>query len=189
MSVVAPIPADQAPLLARPFYAGGDPGPIAATLAHVPELMEVTLPFVSTALSPSAVDARTKEIVIVRTSAILGCRYCVDTHTPVAIDAGLTVDEVRSLRMEPGPGVDEVFGSERERALVAWTDEVAGGRGRVQADLTRALRTHVSDHELVELTVLVGATMLLNRYATALELPVSAGTLARLGAAGFETGS
>ncbi len=28
------------PLLARPYYDGGDPGPIVAALAQVPELLE-----------------------------------------------------------------------------------------------------------------------------------------------------
>ena len=68
---------DQAPLLARPYYAGGDPGPIVAALAQVPELLETTMPFLGTALGPSGIDWRTKEIVIVRTSALAGCRYCV----------------------------------------------------------------------------------------------------------------
>jgi AhpD family alkylhydroperoxidase len=185
MTRVDPLPADQAPLLARPFYAGGDPGPIAATLAHVPELMTVTLPFVSVALGPSSIGFRTKEIVIVRTSALLACRYCVDTHTPVALDAGLSEQEVRALRGEPGTAVEAAFADEAEVALVRWVDHVAAGRGPVPAADTEAVRAAYADHGLVELTVLVGATMLLNRYATTLELPVSPGTLSRLAEAGF----
>lgn len=184
MPVVEPIPLDQAPLLARPFYADGDPGPIAATLAHVPELMEVTLPFVSVALSASSVDFRTKEIVIVRTSALLGCRYCVDSHTPVAVSSGLSVGQLRALRGE-AVTVAAAFDGERDRALVAWVDEVARGSGPVRADVTEALRPHTSDPELVELTVLVGATMFLNRYATTLELPVAGATKASLAELGF----
>jgi AhpD family alkylhydroperoxidase len=183
--VVELIGADQAPLLARPYYAGGDPGPIAAVLAHVPELMEVTIPFVGTALGASAVDFRTKEIVIVRTSAVLACRYCVDSHSPVALQAGLSPDEVRALRGEPGCAVDRAFPAARDRALIAWVEEVAGGRGLVPAAVTSALRAHVADHELVELTVLVGATMMLNRLATTLELPVAESTVAALATHGL----
>ncbi|MEO6120537.1 MAG: hypothetical protein ABIW46_09855, partial [Acidimicrobiales bacterium] len=54
--------AEQAPLLARPYYLGGDPGPIVAALAHVPELLEVALPFIGVALGPSAMEARAKEL-------------------------------------------------------------------------------------------------------------------------------
>jgi len=91
---------DQAPLLARPYYADGDPGPTVAALAQVPELLETAMPFLSAALGPSGIDWRTKEIVIVRTSALAGCRYCVQTHTVVALDAGLNHGEVRALRTD-----------------------------------------------------------------------------------------
>lgn len=40
----------QAPLLARPYYADGDPGPIERALAQVPELPAVTLPFLGAVL-------------------------------------------------------------------------------------------------------------------------------------------
>jgi AhpD family alkylhydroperoxidase len=176
---------DQAPLLARPFYADGDPGPIVAALAHVPELLEVAVPFIGVALGASAIDARTKEIVIVRTSAMLGCRYCVDTHTPIALTCGLDAREVRALRDETGGALGDAFPSARDRALVTWVDEVATGRGAVREECTAALREHVSDAELVELTVLVGATMMLNRFATALELPLSEATLQQMHDNGF----
>ncbi|HEV8116645.1 MAG TPA: hypothetical protein VGP53_10440, partial [Acidimicrobiales bacterium] len=64
---VALLTAAGAPLLARPYFAGGDPGPIVAVLAHVPEMLEVTLPFIGAVLGPSAIDLRTKEVVILRT--------------------------------------------------------------------------------------------------------------------------
>jgi len=45
-----------------------------------------------------------------------------------------------------------------------------------------ALGRHWADHEIVELTLLIGATLMLNRFATALELPTAPDVLARLGA-------
>ena len=73
--------ADRAPLLARPYFAGGDPGPIVAALAQGPELLEVALPFIGAALGPSGISFRTKEIVIVRTSAPAGCRFPAEAAT------------------------------------------------------------------------------------------------------------
>jgi AhpD family alkylhydroperoxidase len=172
------IEGDQAPLLARRHYAGGDPGPLVGALAHVPELLEVALPFIGTALGPSSISWRVKELVIVRTSALLQCRYCTATHTVVALDAGLSRDEVRALRAELA--VEQVYADPRELALLRWVDAVALGRGPVAAAVREPLRRHWDDHEVVELTMLIGATMLLNRYASALELPVSEATLQRL---------
>lgn len=173
---------EQAPLLARPFYAGGDPGPIVAALAQVPELLEVAMPFLGAVLGPSGIDWRTKEIVIVRTSALAGCHYCVQAHTVVALDAGLSHVEVRALRGEAP--VADGFPDPRDAALLAWVDVVAGG-GAVSEAARAAVGARFADHEVVELTALVGATLLLNRFATALALPTGADTLARLDAAGL----
>lgn len=185
-SVVQPVTPEQAPLLARPFYAGGDPGPIAATMAHVPELMEVGLPFIGAALGPSAISFRLKEIVILRTSCVLQCRYCIDSHTPVALDAGLSPEQVRALRREPGHPVAAAFTAAADRALIAWVDAVGGGTGPVPDDVTSAMKASFAEHEIVELTLVTGTTMLLNRYATALRLPVGDSTIVRLAADGFE---
>jgi AhpD family alkylhydroperoxidase len=174
--------AEQAPLLARPFYAGGDPGPIVAALAQVPELLEVALPFVGAALGPSAIDWRTKEIVIVRTSALAGCRYCVQAHSVVALDAGLSRDEVAALR-EDQP-VTEGFADPRERALLEWIDVVARP-GPVDDQARAGVLRHWDHYEVVELTVVVGATLLLNRFATALALPTGRETLDRLAREGL----
>jgi AhpD family alkylhydroperoxidase len=159
------IEAEQAPLLARSFYANGNPGPIVAALAHVPELLEVTMPFLDAALGPSAVDARTKELAILRTSAVMGCRYCIQTHTVVARNTGLSVEEVA--------------------ALLRWVEVVAVGPGQVPEAARREARARLEDPELVELTLLVGATLLLNRFCTALELPTSPKVLGRLAEEGW----
>jgi AhpD family alkylhydroperoxidase len=177
------ITAEQAPLLARPYFANGDPGPIVAALAHVPELLEVTMPFLDAALGPSAVDARTKELVILRTSAVLGCRYCSQTHTVVARKTGLSVQEVAALRGE-GP-LGAAFTDPRELALLRWVDAVAVGPGPVPEAIRRAAREHLEDPDLVELTLLVGATLLLNRFCTALDLPTSPKVLRRLATEGW----
>lgn len=177
MSAVSLLGPDQAPLLARPYYEGGDPGPIVAAFAQVPELLEVALPFIATALGPSAMSWRRKELVIVRVSALMRCQYCVRAHTTVALDAGLSRAEILALRGSAGL---EVFTDAAERALLGWVDAVAHGPGPVDPAARNALRPHFADHEIVELTLLVGATLMLNRFATALELPTGEATMRRL---------
>jgi AhpD family alkylhydroperoxidase len=152
MAVVTPLPEDQAPLLAKPFYAGGDPGPITAALAHVPELLEVALPFLGAILSPSAIDFRTKEIVILRTSALLACRYCIDSHTPVALDSGLAAEQVRALRNEQGFDPSDRFTDQRDRALIAWNDEVAGKTGAVPTAIGTEMSRHLGEGTITRLS-------------------------------------
>jgi alkylhydroperoxidase family enzyme len=47
------------------------------------------------------------------------------------------------------------------------------------------MRAHHSEAEVVELTLLCAATMMLNRYCSALELPTSPATLQRLATEGL----
>jgi len=184
MALVDLIDAPSSPLLLRDLYANGDPGPIVGALAHIPELCEVALPFIGSALGPSAVSFRLKEIAILRTSANLECSFCINAHTVVAFDSGLSNREVLALRECPDPSV--VFEDPAEYALIRWIDALSTGVGAVDPDVAAAAKAHLGDHRLVELTVTVGATMLLNRMATGLGLPTSHDTVDALADHGYE---
>ena len=80
-----------------------------------------------------------------------------------------------------GQAVDRRFEGQR-RASMAVRKQ---GRGKVADDIARALAAHWSDAAVVEITVLIGTTMMLNRLCTGLELPVSDETVQRLHAEGF----
>ena len=183
MSRTQLLDADQAPITAQQYFANGDPGPIAAALATVPELLAPTLNFVGAALGPGSVSVRTKELAILRTSVLQGCRYCVHAHTAVALDVGLSTDEIRALR---GDSVlEDAFPEVAERALIGWIDALAGATGPIPDDAWNTAREHWPEHALVELTVTVGATMFLNRLATGLDLPNSDEVISRLNHAGL----
>ncbi len=175
--------AQDAPISVQHYFSGGDPGPIVAALANVPELVAPTLAFVGAALGDGSVGGRLKEFAVLRTSALQGCTYCIHAHTSVAFDVGLTDEEVHALRGD-GP-IEEAFPNVAERAAIGWIDALAGATGAIPDDVWQAAREHWPEHVLVEITVTVGATMLLNRFATGLRLPSGADAVARLAGAGF----
>ena len=183
-SVVPLIEAEQAPILARPFYPReGAVSPLTASLAHVPEVLEVALPFVGRVLGPTSVAARTKEIVVLRCSALMECRYCVETHTALALDSGLSREEVLSLRGEREAA--SVFCDEAELALIAWVEAVALGRGAAPAEVTARARQAMDAPQLVELTLVAAATLMLNRFCSSLGLATGPAALARLAEEGL----
>ena len=59
------------------------------------------------------------------------------------------------------------------------------GPGPVSDDSRLAAQVVFCEAEVVELTLLVGVTLLLNRYATSLALPVNDDVVARLASEGF----
>ena len=183
MSRIDLLDASTAPLTVKAYFENGDPGPIVAALANVPEMVGPTLGFVGPALGAGSVGVRWKEFAILRTSALQGCNYCVHAHTAVALDVGLTNLEVRGLRAEAP--LEDAFPAVADRALLTWIDALAGATGPVPDDVWTAAREHHSEHRLVEVAITVGATMFLNRFATAFQLPSSDGTVARLAAEGL----
>jgi AhpD family alkylhydroperoxidase len=188
MTAIRLIDDTSAPLLVRELFEDGDPGPIAAALAQVPELCVAAMPFLGTSLGPTRVSLRRKEIAILRTSANFSCRYCVDAHTVVARDSGLTDAETRSLRNDPGAeGLGDVFDDPAEQALIEWIDALSNDRGPVAPHVTDHVKEHLSDDELVDITITVGTTILLNRFASGLGLPTSTDTIQRLQDLGYRT--
>jgi AhpD family alkylhydroperoxidase len=172
----------EAPLLARRHYAHGFPGSFVASLAQVPEVLEVAMPFIGDVLGGTTIDPRTAELAILRASAMQRCEYCTLTHSAVALGAGLRPYEVRALCDPDGLGA---FTDEREAALLAWVDAVAIGAGEVPDDLAGRFQELFEEPQVVEITLLIGCTVMLNRYCTALRLPASSDTLAKLEEAGL----
>jgi len=189
LSVVEPaarvrlLDAASAPLPTRPYFADGDPGPIAASLAHGPDLLPSALGFIGAALGGSWLPTRTKEIVILRVSALAGCRYCTSAHTVVALDSGLSLEQVRSLRGELP--LSPAFDDAADLAVVGWSDAVHAGSELELATARKLLAAHLEDGAVVELTVCATATLMLNRYATSLALPTAPQTLSRLAREGL----
>ncbi len=182
MSRLTLLDADTAPLAGKPYFEGGDPGPIVAALAQVPELLRPTAEFISAALGPGAASSRHKEMAILLTSAVQGCRYCTEAHTVVSLDAGLNSQEIRSLRGE-GP-IADAFSDAAEQVLAAWIDAMARP-GPVEERVWQDARASWPEHILVELAVTIGATLLLNRFATGFELPSATSVVDRLAAEGL----
>lgn len=75
-------------------------------------------------------------------------------------------------------------GSPRDQTLIEWVDTVAGGDPVDDAARARVL-AQWTNHEVVELTAVVGTTLMLNRFATALALPTSSDVLTRLSQEGL----
>ena len=152
--------ASTAPLLTRPYLSSDSPSQLFWALAHVPELLEATAAFIDTVYGPTALSARLKEAVILRTSAINGCAYCVRVHGAIALETGFSPSEVARLldaSCEP-----DGF-TTRETAAISFARAMCESPD----DASRTALGVFAEHELVELAVVVGTTIFLNRFAKA----------------------
>ena len=153
-------------------------------MAHVPELLQSAMPFIGGTLGPSSIDFRTKEIVILRTSAQMSCQYCTNTHTVVASQTDLNDEQLRALRGEKP--VQEMGFSDAELLLIEWCDAMADGANGISDELMTTLVHHYGEAATVELALCCSCTIMLNRYATALQLPTADAHLEWLDSNGFQ---
>lgn len=110
----------------------------------------------------TAIDARLRALVELRTSQINGCAYCVDLHTREARTAGEAQQRLDCLPVWR----ETSFFDERERAALAWAEAVTlvPGAGVPDAVYDEA-RKHFSEKDLVDLTFIVAVMNAWNRIA------------------------
>jgi AhpD family alkylhydroperoxidase len=155
-------------VLARLWYReDGSASALTRSLASAPDVMETLMPFLGAIMGESSLDLATKELVIVRVSQLNGCRYCLAAHRPAALEAGLPPEQVEAICDAAPPDALP----NRERAIVAWVDQVTLDARGATDELVASTLEHVRDDQLIELTVLAGTITLLNQYCTALDIP------------------
>jgi AhpD family alkylhydroperoxidase len=101
------------------------------------------------------------ELVRTRASQINGCAYCIDMHTKDARARGESEQRLYAL----SAWRETPFYTERERAALAWTEAVTLiTDGHVPDAVYEEVRQHLSEEELVNMTLAVVAINGWNRF-------------------------
>ncbi len=95
-----------------------------------------------------AVTPYQRELALARAGFSGGSQFVFSQHCKAARHAGVPDEKVRDL---PAWAVSPVFDA-ADRAILAYTDEVVLGRGRVQDATFAALREVLADEAIMELT-------------------------------------
>ena len=113
-------------------------------------------------LAESSVEKPLRELIKVRASQINGCAYCIDMHWKDARAAGESEQRLYGL----AAWHEAPYYSERERAALAWTEELTLiAEHHVSDDLYKQTRRHFSEQELVDLTLAVVTINAWNRIS------------------------
>jgi len=113
-------------------------------------------------LAESSIEKPLRELIKVRASQINGCAYCIDMHWKDARAGGETEQRLYGLvAWREGP-----YYSERERAALAWTEELTLiAEHHVSDKLYEQTRRQFGEQELVDLTLAVVTINAWNRIA------------------------
>ena len=113
-------------------------------------------------LAESRVEKPLRELIKLRASQINGCAYCIDMHWKDARAAGESEQRLYGL----AAWREAPYYSERERAALAWTEELTLiAEHHVSDELYEQTRRQFSEQELVDLTLAVGTINAWNRIA------------------------
>jgi alkylhydroperoxidase family enzyme len=108
------------------------------------------------------------ELVILRTATIVGSRYEQNQHEPMLLGCGYTkpqIDAVRAWR------TSRLF-DDKQRAVLAYVDAVAGRRGEVDDATYAAFAKHFQPQEISEITQTIGTYYGTGLYTKALRIQV-----------------
>ena len=109
-----------------------------------------------------SIDSKLRAVIELRVSQINGCAYCVDLHTTEARKAGETAQRLDCLTVWR----EVPFFDEAEKAALAWAEAITTiSDSGAPEPLYVALSDHFSEHQIVDLTLIIAQMNAWNRLA------------------------
>ena len=149
-----------APEDVRALVANFPPLNIFRMLPHMPTFLRGFGQLGTAILSQAALDARLRELIILRVGKRSPAPYEWQQHVPIGRSCGVSDEEIAAL--ERGDPEATCF-DDRDRCVLRLTDELLASPRASDATLT-AMRTHFSDRELCEAVLTVGFYMMVARF-------------------------
>jgi alkylhydroperoxidase family enzyme len=153
--------------VAEPGTATGTPGNWWTVFAQVPDAFRHTTEGFGFYRSPRRLlDPVLRELGQLRAGWLVGSRFVYSQHMKAARFAGLSDEQAEAVRHWQ---VAECF-SPVQRAVLAYTDALVLQHGRMDETLFAALRAHLSEPEIIELTYVTCTYMMHGVMSRALRL-------------------
>jgi alkylhydroperoxidase family enzyme len=143
---------------------------IFATLARHPKLLQRWLVFGTHVLMQSTLDAREREIAILRVGWRCGSEYEWGQHVEIAKQLGLDDADIARIR----EGADAAGWGERDRLLLRAADELHDDK-RIGDATWKGLVEHYSEQQILDLVFAVGQYTLVSMALNTLGVPLDEG--------------
>lgn len=133
----------------EPGTATGTPGHWWTVFALVPDIFEHASSGFGLFNAPErTLEPRYRELGLTRAGFARGSQFVFSQHCKASRSVGISDEQVAAI---PSWTTSELFDA-KDRAVLAYTDEVIVQDGRVQDGTFEALHGHFSDEEILELT-------------------------------------
>ena len=144
---------------------GGQVGNIFKMLMHSPPAMNGWMEFFTAIRQRCALDARARELAILKVAVINGADYEFDAHKPFAMAAGVTREQIDALKR----GESAATLTDSDRAVLDYTEAMTRNI-KVPDAVFAAVRRHFDERRVVELTLTIGGYNLVSRFLVAMQI-------------------
>ena len=141
-------------------------------LLHSPPVAEGWNAMLGALRGGTTLPADLRELAVLRIAVLTGAEFEWTAHEPIGRRAGLTDLHLRRLRTAE-PTAEPVW-TPAQAGVLAFTD-VSSREVAVPDEVFAAVRAHLDDRQVVELTVLVGGYGMVARFLVAMQVPPSGG--------------
>lgn len=142
--------------------------------AHTPKVAQPLVGFMVAALRKEVsgkLDLRTKTLVILKTSMLNGCRYCIGHNSALGRSIGFSEAEIAAIE---GDYRASGHFSDAEKAAIAWAEHLTEKTYRAHPEAMDALKRHYDEAQIVEITMVSGFFNFWNRFTDSLQVDLEA---------------
>jgi uncharacterized peroxidase-related enzyme len=136
------------------------------TVAHRPEIFRTMIAHFRAVMNTGTVPTKLKELVIVRTSQINQCEYCLASHTALARRLGWSDDQINELASFR----NRSDFTEAEKVALELAERSTLDSKSVDDVFWNELRKHYDEGEIIELLAAIGLFNYFNRFNNALHM-------------------
>lgn len=136
------------------------------TVAHRPEIFETMIAHFEAVLQTGTVPLRLKELVIVRTSQLNRCEYCLASHSKICRNLGWSEEQLQNLAEFEHR---EDF-TAAEKSALRLAERMTLDSNHLADEEFESLREHFDEGEVVELMAAIGLFNYFNRFNNALQM-------------------
>lgn len=138
--------------------------------AHSPKVAQPLVGFMVAALRKEVsgnLDVRIKTLVILKTSMLNGCTYCIGHNTALGRSIGFSDDEIEAI---DGDYRASRFFTDAEKAAIAWAEYLTERTYRAHPEAMDELKAHYNEAQIVEITMVSGFFNFWNRFTDSLQI-------------------
>ena len=136
------------------------------TVAHRPEIFETMIAHFEAILTTGTLPSKLKELLIVRTSQLNACDYCLASHTAIGLKLGWSKEQLDNLAQFAGR--DDFTAA--EKAAVHLAEKMTVDANSYSDAEFADLRSFYSEGEIVELMSAIGLFNYFNRFNNLLRM-------------------